>query len=89
MPINYNDFDEWQSIQVRIPAAGGRLYTEYGGLVAYIGTDGQLQVMRGRDISEVRSWETFGITDPMEQQQMEVEIEKLITNLARKNNGNP
>lgn len=35
----------------------------------------------------VQAWEALGVTDPIKQKACEVELEDLINNLAKKNNG--
>jgi L-ascorbate metabolism protein UlaG (beta-lactamase superfamily) len=79
--INHNDFDEWPTMEVRIPTAGGRLMTKYGNICAYVDMDGKLQVMTDMQVSDAASWESFGITDPLEQVQMEQKLKDLVDSI--------
>jgi hypothetical protein len=82
--INYNDYEEWPSIEVQFPNAGGRLLTKHGGVLAYVDTDGTIQVVGEQSMDDVESWEVFGITDPVEQVKMSLALDKLITSLKEK-----
>jgi hypothetical protein len=82
--INYNDYDDWPTIEAKVPTAGGRLFTKHGEIVAYVGLDGNLQVVREVNASEIASWEAFGIHDPAEQATMMTKIELMIQNLRDK-----
>ena len=81
---DYNDFSDWPTIEVRVPKAGGKFFTKHGALIAYVGTDGSLQVLQDMNPLDIQSWESFGITDPGEQRTMELKMKELMTQLTGK-----
>ncbi len=85
--INYNDFEPWPEIIVRPPKAGGKLFTKYGDLIAYVDVHGNLQVLQDMDPIDAESWQAFGIGDPTEQRVMMDKISNMINNLKAKRNG--
>lgn len=82
MESNYNDYDAWPTMDVRIPTAGGRLMTKHGNICAYMDADGQVCVLPGMQVSDAASWEAFGINDPVEQAHMEQKLAALIHGLT-------
>lgn len=84
---DYNDFESWPEITIQPPTSGGKLYTKYGNLIAYVDAVGNLQLVRGMNVSEIESGKPFGITNSLEYQEMENKISAMILKLKAKHNG--
>ena len=82
-----DDYESWPEITIRAPKAGGRLFTKYGNLVAYIDTKGNLQVLPDMDLADIDGWRAFGVVEPAEQRLMTDKITVMINKLRIKHNG--
>ena len=76
-----SEYDEWPTLDIK-RTAGAYLYASNGKVVCIVKPDGSREFTPGMETETITSWESFGVYDPMEQQQLNNSVNDIITKLA-------
>lgn len=78
---NNDDYNEWPTLQTKLTAQA-YLYASNGKVICSVLPDGTKHWNDGMEDAAVDRWESFGVTDPIEQLQLEDEVNKLINRFS-------
>jgi len=78
-----DEFAEWPTLDVK-RTAGAYLYASNGKVVCFVKPDGTREWTPGMEQEKISSWESFGVYDPIQQKQLETEVDNIIQRFVTK-----
>jgi hypothetical protein len=78
----HDEHAEWPTLDVK--RTGAYLYASNGKIVCVVKPDGTREWSPGMEHETISSWESFGVYDPIQQKQLEIQVDNIIQRFVTK-----